>query len=248
MRQLDSHSGPGPWVARVESAPAFREVVDHPYLRKFEQGELPPGHVAQTWLVQQAWLSRSFGHCMASLLGKLGAYPNVNGLDALSDVVHEEIWRQSGRGGHHSLFVGMAAALDPQTDCANLPPAQPCTIAFIEQRQQAIERSSPAFALGLLIANEHLNADLQGERGIMVSYAKGLARMQDDPNASAYAEEHVEEERHDVALMCGISEQILKQNSEDPDFQSEFVMEFDRGASFICDRRVEFFDGLMQLS
>lgn len=247
MQQLDRQCAPE-WVARVESVPSFRDVIEHPYLRKFEQGELSSGHVAQTWLVQQGWLSRSFGHCMASLLGKLGAYPDVDGLDALSDVVHEEIWRKSGQGGHHSLFVGMAAALDPHTDCANLPPAEPCTLSFIESRREAIERGSPAFALGLLIANEHLNADLNGERGIMVSYARGLARMQDDPLASAYADEHVREERHDVALMCGISEQILEQNSDDPEFQSEFVTEFERGASFICDRRVEFFHGLMQLS
>jgi hypothetical protein len=231
--------------AALES-PELDAVREHPYLSRFRRAELSAEHVGRVWLTQQAHLSRSFGSCLATLLVKLpDSY--VDERRELLQVLHHEVWDPSRLSGHSRLLARLYAAFNRIFDPQHLDEPLPCTLAFIRARQEAIASGSPLDALGVLAANEHVNANENGSAGIMVAYFEGLTRMKVSPEGRSYVRVHVQEEAQEVDLLLRMAGRFAaeKRPTSDGVTQTPPLESFANGVRQLCRQRMAFFDGLV---
>ena len=219
----------------IKNHPLYKRVLQHPYLIHFENGELSIDHLAHCWLLQQAWLSRTFPHAVAGLLAKMP--PTLSDHSkSLAMIIREEIWSSSIKSGHPRLFHQLYLSLNSTFSLEQLPAALPGTESFYLKRHQFVQEETLDKVLGLLLCNEFINADFSGKHGIMVSYDKGLVKTlnQNVPYTSA----HILEETEDAELLLNIINAVTPQSC------SSTVAHVMEGIDRLLQLRKEFFDAL----
>lgn len=234
-------------INRLAEYAPVRTVLDHCYLKEFRSGRLPKNHIEKIWVIQQAWLSRSFSHCMASLYSQLPSFLIAfNG--PLLNIVNSESWGNGLRASHPKLFQNLLNGIGVNFKMDALPPCLLSTKEFIEKRQHYLIEGNIFNSLGLLVANEYLNSDTLGENGIMVSYLIGLQKHGYSEDDYEYCQAHVEEEKNDVAIMMEIFEALEneKEKLNGRGYELDSNEEFMNGVNAICKFRIQFFDGLFQ--
>lgn len=219
----------------------YHQVCQHPYLQAFEQGTLSYEHIQQCWLLQQAWLSRSFPLTIAAVLSKIPSHYYEIAFE-LSNIIHEEVWRPEPKTGHPKLFNKLHQRLTPDWQLTHLPAPLASTREFVEKRQDFVLSKTLLPALGFLIANEFINADLEGKQGIMVSYYKGLLKIL-DTNKEPYTRAHCFEEADEIETLLNFIDTLSQDLTIS---RGEFEQAIATGIDQLCTLRVDFFNGLAQ--
>ena len=235
MLALEKH-----WsLEAIHQHPDYLKTLQHPYLISFETSDLSKNHLTHCWLLQQAWLSRTFPLAVAALLAKTPPLL-ADECKALANIIRDEIWSSNCRSGHPKLFLSMYQQLEGEFSLEKLPMPLAGTKAFFEGRHQYLLNGSLAQGLGLLLCNEYINADLEGKRGIMVSYNLGLEKTLNAPVKYTYA--HVLEESEDTQWFLKIIQKTLQTlpEQEHETFRQEVVA----GCRHLLKLRINFFDAL----
>jgi hypothetical protein len=248
-----------------EAAALSERILNHDYLRRFQDGDLSRQHISEVWLVQQGWLSHSFPHTFPAIKAKvpdIKAYAAIHG--RLDMIIAEEGMSLTQPGSHPNQFRVMAREINPAIDFARaMPTPLRSTAEFVRMRQNGLEAHNVFYGLGVLFANEQLNSHIGEDgqrRGVMVAYQRGLERIYagGSENLMKYTATHVEGEDGDARFLHDIAMQLQTDVILTPAVTRQFAgsfagiespvldpgQQFNAGITDYLRSRIGFFDSL----
>jgi hypothetical protein len=211
----------------------FDSILEHPYLQRFAAAELNREHIANVWLIQQGWLSRTFPKTFPAILERIPELPDYTAIHrALAQIISVEN-ASDAPDSHPRQFVHMARVINPSLDfsASTLPEPLPETYNFVTRRQSSLEDHNIFYGLGTLFANEYLNAHDTKEptqkRGVMVAYSQGLSRLFPEHAAALkYVATHVAGEDNDAELLYNTAMKLAADVAANPGYLSRFASTF----------------------